>query len=341
MLIVSIVHLAFLIWFVSTWLTVGDNEDCLYVTRQLNTERAKLMQLSPETISKQKLTRIVWGPFNNSLLYVMDENTTLLYKHDDVLRRRCFVNVFHRDDITALLKIDANKERIVYIIEAADCVSYIWFFQVRSAVAALLCYVAFICVNTQRRAFGPWSNSDEKISSQTYYLNYWTSLLAKIRFGVYYVKLSRFLRETDYHRERKSRDFSIDPLGFYLTHPLALLLGLVEAILYISSLVSSATVLRVCFDACSQTIPMHVRVFAWVFVIVLALLEIACTAEEHNVRTGELKKPLTFPGTGIFTSCCANIISYLIVRVIYAIIVILIVIAALRYEHKLQETILG
>lgn len=351
--IASTAHLIFLVWFVCWNSLLGDNKDCIYATRSLASQlrQGKLdanisiearLRVHGATDEDEAKEAISVGPFNRSLVYVFNDDTSLLYNPRETQDGRCFANIFHKKDIAAIMNVYPEGKNIVLVTEAADCMAYLWFFQVRAAVAALLMYLAFLCINRQRRGFGPWVDSASRVSAEAYYLNYWTTLASRVFMRTQYLKLSRFLREIEYRREQQGRKFSIDPLGFYLTHPLALVLSVIETTLYFASLVASATVLRVSFDPCSMALPNHIKVFAWVFVVILGILEAAAAIEHSRQESNSPRDASTATRpTSVFATCCANIISHMLLRVLYGVVLVLVVIGAIKYEREIQTRLLG
>ncbi|AAQ73687.1 glycoprotein K [Psittacid alphaherpesvirus 1] len=346
--IASISHLIFLVWFVCWNSVLENNEDCVYATRSLAAQ-VQLGELGANMSTETRLRirgaaaePVSVGPFNRSLVYVINSDASLLYSPRETQDGRCFANTFHKTDMAAVMKVYPDGKNVVLVLEMADCMAYLWFFQVRTATAALLMYLAFLCVNRQRRGFGPWLDSASRVSAEAYYLNYWTTLAARVFLKVRYLKLSRFLREIEYRREQTWRQFSIDTLGFYLMHPLALLLRAIETILYFASLVASATVLRVNFDPCSVVLPNHVKVFAWVFVAALGALEVVSAIDHLRRETRSARDAAAvIRPTNIIAACCANIISHVLLRMLYGAALVLVVIGALKYEREIQTRLLG
>ncbi|ATG31613.1 envelope glycoprotein K [Gallid alphaherpesvirus 1] len=322
------IHIVFLVWYVCSKISTDSKDDCLYVL-------ANIKWLLP---GQQEFNPVHQPPatFNSSLVYVLTKYTQRLNNYENH-QTRCVKGAYFENETVLISRLDPTGQRTVFVMEVADCLLYIWFSQIRVAFISTVLYICYLLTRRQRRMFG-LCLPRERIAMDAYHLNYWTAFTSRLILRVPYTKMQRFLREFEHLRDCKSLNYVADPLGFCICNPGVLLLKTLEIGLYLASLIMSTMTLRICYEPCAYILHEHVKISAWVYVIVSAVLELLSLipyTTPAKTKVSASKPP------SILTSCLANIASSLVLRALCVAAIASIVIIAFKYEQKIQNKLFG
>ncbi|AAB48439.1 envelope glycoprotein K [Gallid alphaherpesvirus 1] len=320
------IHIVFLVWYVCSKISTDSKDDCLYVL-------ANIKWLLP---GQQEFNPVHQPPatFNSSLVYVLTKYTQRLNNYENH-QTRCVKGAYFENETVLISRlIPLAKEQ--YSSWKWQTVSLHMVFPDQSCISTVIVHM-LLADPCQRRMFGSVCR-ENALRLDAYHLNYWTAFTSRLILRVPYTKMQRFLREFEHVRDCKSLNYVADPLGFCICNPGVLVLKTLEIGLYLASLIMSTMTLRICYDPCAYILHEHVKISAWVYVIVSAVLELLSLM---GYTTPAKTKVSASKPPSILTSCLANIASSLVLRALCVAAIASIVIIAFKYEQKIQNKLFG
>nr|QCA43652.1 ORF5 [Human alphaherpesvirus 3] len=313
-------HAVFTLWYTAR---VKFEHECVYATTVING--------GP----------VVWGSYNNSLIYVTFVNHSTFLDGLSGYDYSCRENLLSGDTMVKTAISTPLHDKIRIVLGTRNCHAYFWCVQLKMIFCAWFVYGMYLQFRRIRRMFGPFRSSCELISPTSYSLNYVTRVISNILLGYPYTKLARLLCDVSMRRDGMSKVFNADPISFLYMHKGVTLLMLLEVIAHISSGCIVLLTLGVAYTPCALLYPTYIRILAWVVVCTLAIVELISYVRPKPTKDNHLNHINTGGIRGICTTCCATVMSGLAIKCFYIVIFAIAVVIFMHYEQRVQVSLFG